>query len=468
MWTIIHLRAMPSMARAAPFNQAAGMSSDRPNIIWFMVDQMRTQSMSISGDPDLCTPNLDRMAREGVWYDQARSGFPLCCPARGSFLTGLYPHRSVPGHEHPLPPGTPTIADAFRGAGYRTAWYGKWHLDGFHEHRGRAALHTVARERRGAFDTWLGYENNNAAWDSWLHGHRDAEEVGHHRLPGFETGVLTDLLLEEITANRDRPFFACVSVQPPHDPCTAPAEALARHNPAAVRLRGNVPPIARIQDEARTALAGYNAAIEDIDRNVGRVLDLLRTLGIDDRTYVIFLSDHGDQMGSHGHFRKMCPYEESIRVPFLVHGGWRWAYRPFGPQRSNALLNHVDVAPTTLGIARLPIPAAMQGLDLSAPAVTGRAPERQPEAALLQCVIPTGHSRSVDLPWRGLVSRDGWKYVALAGAPWLMFDLNEDPLELVNLAQYAEAAPRRRQMNAQLGQLLAEVGDSFPLPRFAD
>lgn len=76
------------------------MNSDRPNIIWFMVDQMRTQSMSIAGDPDLCTPNLDRMAREGVWYGQARSGFPLCCPARGSFLTGLYPHRCVPGHEH--------------------------------------------------------------------------------------------------------------------------------------------------------------------------------------------------------------------------------------------------------------------------------------------------------------------------------------------------------------------------------
>ena len=445
----------------------------KPNVIWFMVDQMRGQAMSIAGDPNLHTPNLDRMARDGAWLRGAVMGFPLCCPARGAMVTGLYPHRCVPGHQYPLDPSIPTVADAFNAAGYRTAWFGKWHLDGYHEgHRGRAAWHIVPRERRGRFATWVGYDNNNSQYDGWVHGHDGETEVPLRRLPGHETGALTDLLLAHVERHRDEPFFACVSVQPPHDPYIAPPEATARHNPATLALRPNVPPVARVEEIARRDLTGYYAKIEDIDRNVGRVLDRLAELGLDDRTYVVFLSDHGDQHGCHGHFQKMTPYEEAIRVPWLMWGGKRWQYRGRGDV--DLIPNHVDLLPTTLGLARLPVPEGLPGHDYSWVAREppgGRARqqiEAAPAEAYLQSVIPTQHAPSVDLPWRGIVTRDGWKYVALEGQPYLLFNLNEDPYELANLAHHAHARVKRRELNERLRAWIERTGDTFRLPDFAE
>ncbi len=421
--------------------------------------------MSCAGDPNARTPNLDRLAAEGVWFRRAVSGFPLCCPARGSILTGRYPHHAVPGHERRLPGAMPTLAHAFADAGYRTAWIGKWHLDGFHEQSGRAAFHHVPRERRGGFETWLGYENNNAQFDCHVHGHRGDAEVDRYRLPAFETDALTDLLLGEVTeaAEGDRPFFAALSVQPPHDPYTAPAEWMSRYRPADITLRGNVPPIPRIEERARRELAGYYALIENLDHNLGRIRGRLEELGLTDSTYIIYASDHGDQHGSHGHFRKMTPYQESIHVPFIIGGP---CDRHYGlAHETDAVLNHVDFAPTTLGLCGVSAPEAMAGYDYSPLATTGRAaPADPPDAALLQCVEPTGHGPSVDLPWRGLVTRDGWKYVAFAGAPYLMFDLNEDPLELCNLAHHVHAAGRRRALQDRLAAMLKTVGDGFTLP----
>lgn len=438
----------------------------RPNVIWFMVDQMRAQAMSLAGDPNVSTPNLDRLARDGVWFRNAVSGFPLCCPARGSFLTGRLPHRCVPGHQYPLPDGMPTLAGPLAAAGYHTAWIGKWHLDGHHEGGipQRGAWHIVPRERRGGFATWLGYDNNNSPWDSWVHGHDGEGEVPLQRLPGHETDALTDLLLREVERHRDDPFFMCVSVQPPHDPYTAPAEWLGRHPPAGVRLRANVPPIAAVEEQARRSLAGYYSQIEQIDRNVGRVLDQLARLGIEDRTYIIFVSDHGDHHGSHGLHLKMTPYEEAIRIPLMIWGGSRWAY--YRCRQPTAPFNHVDLAPTTLGLCGVPVPAGCDGFDFSAIARTGAQIPDMPQEAYLQSVVPTQHHHSVDLPWRGLVTADGWKYVALPGQPWLLFDLNQDPYELVNLAQQAHARERRADLNRRLQGWIERTGDRFELPAF--
>jgi len=450
------------MSSADPF---AG-EQVRPNIIWFMVDQMRGQAMSIAGDPNICTPNLDRLARDGTWFPGAVMGFPLCCPARGSMLTGLYPHRCVPGHEYPLDPAIPTVADAFNAAGYDTAWFGKWHLDGHRETTGRGGWHLVPPGRRGRFATWVGYDNNNSQYDCWVHGHDVGGEVPLRRLPGHESAALTDLLLAHVERVRERPFFACVSLQPPHDPYTAPADSARLFNPAGLHLRANVPAIAAVEQRARQELAGYYALIDDIDRQVGRLLARLEDLGIAERTYVIFCSDHGDQHGSHGLFRKMTPHEEAIRVPFIVHGGQRWRYRGAGALPH--LPNHVDLAPTSLGLAGLPVPAAMQGSDF-APAILGpqlRPAAELPREAYLGAVVPTCHWSSMDQPWRGIVTTDGWKYVAVEGQALMLFDLNRDPYELVNLAHESSGRERRRELNAILARWIARTGDSFNLPVF--
>lgn len=443
-------------------------ATPRRNAIWIFGDQHRAQALSGNGDPNLSTPHLDRLAAEGQNYERAVCGFPLCCPFRGSLLSSRYPHECVPGHEYPMPPETPTVAHAFREHGYHTAYFGKWHLDGHHERDGRGAMHVVPPERRGGFDTWVGYENNNSQWDCWVHGGA-GESAFHYRLPGYETDCLTDLLIAYLRERgdlrrqgRDRPFFAVLSVQPPHDPYVAPAADMARHRPAELALRPNVPAVPRIEAQARRELAGACAMIENLDWNVGRVRDALAEAGLTEDTHILFFSDHGDMHGSHGQFRKTSPWEESLRIPFLV-GGLQPRY---GGRmgRPRALVNHVDIAPTTLGLCGIDKPDWMRGTDYSGLRLPERPRPEMPDSAYIQCVVPTGHGNSVDRPWRGVVSDDGWKYVCLEHQPWLLFNLNEDPYELANLAHNRQFAEQRRRLHERLARWIAETGDSFPLP----
>ena len=442
----------------------------KPNVLWIFGDQHAAHALGCMGNPNLHTPNLDRMASEGVNFTGALSGFPLCCPARGALLTGRYPHQTVPGHEYRLPPEQPTVATVLREAGYHTAYFGKWHLDGYSESQGRAAFHIIPPERRGGFHQWTVYENNNSQWDCWVHG-GEGESSFHYRLPGYETDALTGLFIDHI---RERarinaspaaalPFFAVLSVQPPHDPYHAPAEWMGRHTPAEIRLRPNVPPIPAVQDRARRELAGYYAMIENLDWNVGRILRALEETGLRDNTHVLFFSDHGDLHGSHGQFRKTAPWEEAIRVPLIIGGGpSQYAYRS---GRYPLPVNHVDVAPTTLGLCGIPVPGWMAGTDYAAYRFHGVPEPQVPDSAYLQVVVPTGHHHSVDRPWRGIVTTDGWKYVALEGQPFMLFNLNEDPYELANHAYNTAYRARRKALQDRLAAWISDTGDSFTLPK---
>ena len=443
--------------------------SDRPNVIWIFGDQHRAQTLGCMGDPNVSTPNIDRLAAEGVVFTAAVAGTPLCSPFRGSLLTGYYPHRCVPGHEHPMPPDQPTIATRLRAAGYRTAYFGKWHVDGFHEGAQRAAMHIVPPERRGGFDDWVGYENNNSQWDCWVHGGA-GDTAFHERLPGYETDALTDRFVDYLVARGQeqatgagRPFFAVLSVQPPHDPYVAPAECMARHTPAKVVLRPNVPAIPRVVEQARRELAGYHAMIENLDWNLGRIRQALASAGLEQRTHILFFSDHGDLHGSHGQFRKTAPWEEAIRVPFIIGGGV-----PFYGAKGGRLeipINHVDITPTTLGLCGLDPPADLPGTDYSGRRVQERPVASEPDSAYLQLVVPTRHFDSVDRPWCGIVTRDGWKYVVLEHQPWLLFNLDEDPYEQANHAHDTRYAQERRRLHERLLTWIHDTGDVFEAPR---
>ena len=432
-----------------------------PNILWIFGDQHRAQALGTMGDPNLSTPHIDALAADGVTFDRAVAGCPLCCPYRGSLLSGRYPHKAVPGHQMRLPADLVTLAQPFKAAGYDTAWYGKWHVDGFQEKEGRAAFHQVPKERRGGFDTWIGYENNNAQYDAWVHGHHGADEVELQRLPGYETDALTDMLIAHIRTKGSAPLFAALSVQPPHNPYVAPSEWMGRHTPGQVELRPNVPPVARIIDKARRDLAGYYAMIENLDWNVGRVVQVLREEGLYDDTHIFFFSDHGDLHGSHGQFLKTAPWEEAIRVPCVLGGGRRYELK--SGAISDAPLNHVDIGPTSLGLCGIEVPDWMPGTDYSHHRQRKLAGD-EPDSAFLQLVVPTGHGNSVDRPWRGVATRDGWKYVALEGQPWLMFNLAEDPYELANLAHNTAFRAERQRLQERLGGWIDETGDVFALP----
>lgn len=432
----------------------------RPNVIWIFGDQHRAQAMGYTGNPNLATPNLDSMAASGVRFTNAVSGCPWCTPFRGSLLTSQYIHRAVQQTPQRLDPALPLVTDVFNDHGYLTAYFGKWHLSGSNH-----IVH-VPQEERGRFDIWLGYENNNAQYDCWVHGHdldgRDDDDPHAEKLEIYETDALTNRLIDflQTYGDDDQPFFAVLSVQPPHNPHVAPPDDMARHNPDEIVLRPNVPDIPRIVEPERDELAGYYAQIENLDWNVGRVLATLQELGLDDNTHVLFFSDHGDMHGSHGYTRKSSPWEESVCIPFIARPAGGATVTP----ETDAPLNHVDIAPTTLGLCDIDVPDWMAGTDFSHYILPDRPqPETEPTSAFLQ------HSHRkrfecLNRVWRGIRTRDGWKYVCLEHQPVMLFNLNEDPYEMVNLAYLDTFNDKRAELQAELAAWLEETGDEFPLP----
>lgn len=441
-----------------------------PNIIWIFGDQHRGQAIGYMGDPNLHTPNIDRLAIEGVVFNSAVSGSPLCCPFRGSMITSLYPHKCVPGHEFQLPSDKKTIADVFNEHGYRTSYFGKWHLAGYKESEGRNALKVIPSKNRGGFRDWCAYDNNNSQWDSWVHG-GEGENSFLKKLEGYETDALTDIFIDYLK-NRAKekregirePFFSVLSVQPPHDPYLAPSEWMQRHTPGEIRLRENVPKVKYVEERARRELAGYYAMIENLDWNIGRIIKTLEEEDLLWDTYIIFLSDHGDMLGSHGQFRKTSPWEEATRIPFLISGGRPLYYYKTG--ETNTLINHVDIAPTTLGLCGIEAPSWMEGIDYSGYRLVGKDINHEADSAYLQISVATHHEDSIDRPWRGIVTKDGWKYCVLEGQPWLMYNLNEDPYEQVNLAFNTKYRVERKKLNERLKQWIIDTDDDFLAPEF--
>jgi arylsulfatase A-like enzyme len=436
----------------------------RPNLIWIFGDQHRAQALGCTGDPNLSTPVLDSLATSSR---TAISGCPLCTPFRGSLLTGFYPHTMLRAHDDAMPDGVPTVATAFRKAGYRTAWFGKWHVDGAANLGGAetSKFQVVRPDRRGDFETWVGYENATEPFDCWVHGNRGkGEEIPHHKLPGYETDALTDILIDYVKSQGDgQPFFASLSVLAPHPRYAAPARFTARHDPSSIVLRPNVPPVARIQEEARQSLARYYAAIENLDWNVGRILAALDEAGLRENTIVMFFSDHGDMHGSQARLGKSVPWEESIRIPFCVQGpGIRTDLEHY-----TELINHVDIAPTSLGLCGIDPPAAMAGTDYSGAYREDRPELVAPDSAFIQLVNPAGPggpNADRERPWRGIVTEDGWKYAVLEGQPWLLYNLNEDPYETANLALDPYFSAERSRLQERLAAWIEDTGDEFQLP----
>ncbi|OON94912.1 MAG: hypothetical protein ATN31_00260 [Candidatus Epulonipiscioides saccharophilum] len=443
-------------------------SDKKPNVIWILTDQMRASAMSFRGDENVSTPNLDNMAREGVAFINAVAGTPWCCPFRGALLTGLYPHQNgVTETPKALDPSIDTITKPFKQAGYHTAYIGKWHLDGSNN-----VTHYIPKDRRGGFDYFMGYENNNNQNECYVFGN-DSEEP--KRLDGYETDALTNMLLNHLEGHVSqddyKPFFAVLSVQPPHDPFIAPTytgEGVRYyHNPASIKLRPNVPP-GKWSDEARIDLAGYYSMIENIDTNVGRIRMALKNLNIDRETYLIFMSDHGDCLNSHGQWNKSSPWEEAIRIPFIVCRVGTGVHQQTGER--DAVINHVDIAPTTLGLCGIDIPSNMVGFDYSPLCIKKDQPEYHeltsdlPESAYLQQIPRKYHAHTANKEWRAVVTRDGFKYVCYDKQDVMLFNLNDDPYEMANLCHDTTSQPIKERLHAILQSYIQDTGDKFDLP----
>lgn len=423
---------------------------ESPNVIYVFADQWRAQAFGYAGDPNVKTPHLDAFAAEAVNFRKAVSGVPVCCPARATLISGQRPlNHGVFLNDVTLPHDRRSIAHRFKDAGYDTAYIGKWHIEG----NGRLAY--IPPERHRGFDYWKVLEcNHNYNESMYYEGASDEQKFWE----GYDAEAQTTDACGYIRNRQpgDKPFLMMLSWGPPHNPYqTAPDRYRAMYSPEDIILPPNVP--AELETQARAELAGYYAHCTALDDQFARLRQALQETGQEDNTILVFTSDHGDMLHSHGEQRKQRPWEESMRIPFLM----RW---PAGLGRNglvtDALLDVLDHQPTLLELCGIACDAALEGVSFAA-AVRG-APIDSDYAALLACYQPFGEFTRPQggREYRGLRTQR-YTYVEDLDGPWLFYDNEADPYQLTNLIADADTADIRAQLAAQLQAKLTEQGDHF-------
>lgn len=421
----------------------------RPNLLFIFSDQHRATATGFAGNPDVQTPNLDSLAERGVVFSRAVATLPVCSPARACLMTGQYPLKhGVIVNDVPLESDAVCFAEALRRAGYRTGYIGKWHLSG-----GPWRAFIPPGQRKG-FEFWRACECSHHYNESPYHG----DEPGERLWNGYDVFAQTDCAIEYINehADGDRPFALFLAYGPPHDPYdTAPAEFRDLYDPDALKLRPNVP-----ESEAnsiRPKLAGYYAHITAIDEAIGRVVAATEEVGLLENTILVYTSDHGDMLGSHGRWTKEKPWDESVRVPCVL--SWPAGQAQAGMHIPQPL-GSVDVMPTMLDLCGAEIPPTVEGTSY-APLVRGE-PMDCPEGALIECVQPFGSWGKIygGREYRGLRTAR-YTYVRDREGPWLLYDDEEDPCQLSNLCDSPEHRGVQEWLDALLRQHIAARGDRF-------
>lgn len=451
-----------------------------PNLLLVLADQWRASALGVAGADPVHTPHLDELARGGMRFTRAVSTYPVCSPARAMLMTGQYPGTTgVLGNfssaSDPqvtgLPAAAPCWPEVLTGAGYQTAYLGKWHLnrpvpeDETHGEGRRADgrvwdAYTPPGQRAG-FRTWYAYGccDQHLEPHYWAGAATRAEPVQVQQWSAeHETDVALGLLTQQARAFHEvgDPFALMVSYNPPHPPFHEVPDRYReryRGQPAADLLtRPNVDTRTGDGAEALAVVADYFAAITGVDEQVGRLLTALDHLDLAEDTLVVFTSDHGMQLGSHGLLAKNVWFDESLLVPLLLRQPGR-----VPAAIDDTLVSTPDIAPTLLSLLGQPVPEQMQGRDLSGVVAGETVTERPPGALYVRAPSAAGSE-----DWRGwrtaermLVCRRG----PAGPEPIHLYDLLADPYQRVDVLD------RRPEEVADLvSQLLAEldrVGDPW-------
>jgi len=472
----------------------------RPNILFIMADDHAANAISAYGARLNQTPNLDRLANEGMRFDRCFAVNSICTPSRATILTGKYSHRNGVPVFNRFDGSQPTVAKYLQAAGYYTGMIGKWHL---------------GSDPTG-FDQWMVLPGQGVYFNPAF-----LVPEGRQVISGYATDVITDLAIDFLKQRpMDKPFFLMCHHKAPHRPWEPDAKHQAMFagktipEPATLRddyatrtdaLHENrqrifddltrrdlkLEPPADLKEPARTQwlngqptevqivvagkpmilrgealnqwkyqryLQDYLACIQSVDDNVGRLLDWLEANGLRDNTIVIYTSDQGFFLGEHGLFDKRFMYEPSIRMPLLVR--WPGVIQPGSVQ--DALTINADLAPTFLAAAGLPVPADMQGCSL-VPLFKGERPSEWRSSFYYRYYHDPGHHNTrahygVRTDTHKLICY--WKK-----DQWELFDLRNDPDELRNL--YADPAqqPLVAKLKQELYRLKRELKDA---DQFAD
>jgi arylsulfatase A-like enzyme len=420
----------------------------QPNVIVFLTDQQRWDTTGSSGNPLDLTPNLDRIAREGTNVRYSFTCQPVCGPARSSLQTGLYASQTgCHTNGIPLDPKLPTLATWFREAGYRTGYIGKWHL---------ASEDPVPIDQRGGYEDWLAsnlLEFTSDSYDTVMYDDR----CRPRKLPGYRVDALTDAAIRYVDEHQAAPFFLFVSYLEPHhqnhrDDYPAPAGYRERYDG-----RWMPPDLAALGGTSHQQFGSYCGMVKRLDEAYGRLLDALQSLELLEDTIVLFTSDHGNHFKTRNGEYKRSLHDASVRVPTVLSGS---SFNGGGEIRE--LVSLVDLPPTLLDAAGIPIPDNLPGrslLDL----VNRRAADAWPEDVFIQ-ISESQTARAIRTRrWKfGVTAPDSVSTHAPGSDTYHeseLYDLIADPHELHNLIHEASHVPLCESLGTRLLERMRAAGE---------
>lgn len=425
----------------------------KPNVIFILADQWRANALGYNGNQTVKTPELDAFSAEAVNFKNAVSVTPVCTPYRASILTGKNP--STTGmflNDLYLPAGELTMAEIYKEAGYQTAYLGKWHLDG----HGRKKF--IAPERRQGFDFWKASECDHNHQNEHYYSGNDTTMQHWEGYSPFAISEEAQRYMEQSAALED-PFLLFMSLSSPHFPHhTALKEYVSMYPSDSLTLPANVP--VDMKEWALRELTGYYAHCTATDKAIGAIIQKIKDLGIYENSIIVFTSDHGEMMGSHGFrpFMKHQPYLESANVPFLI------SYPKSGVgggQTAKAAISSTDVLPSLLALSGIVIPEDVEGYDLSH--IMQDPSKDEDRAALFMNLSPFAMAFPTD-EYRA-VKTDKYTYVKTLEGPAMLFNDANDPLQMTNLINDSEYAEVQEMLELQLMEELQRIGEEDIRPR---
>ncbi|MCB0114896.1 MAG: sulfatase-like hydrolase/transferase [Caldilineaceae bacterium] len=462
----------------------------RPNILILYTDQLRWDALGVNGNPDVQTPNLDRLAADGANFDHCFVQNPVCMPSRASFLTGQYP--STLGITHmgvPLPEDTLTLPRLLSSYGYTSANLGKLH---FLPHANRD--HRVPHPHYGFDQIEISdepgvYEDAYRAWvrrqqpDQLEHlsvGLPPATAVWYETMgiedrvkhpteggrfdfkgpipfPGDEhvthSAFVADRTVEFLRKRGHEPFLCIAGFYSPHAPWVTPQRFLDQYTPQQLTVPGFPPELVNQgaaehfpEEQLQAARHGYYGMISEVDHYVGHILDVLEARGLADDTIVIFTSDHGEWLGEHLRYGKGYPaHDQCSRVPLMV----RWPDRVPAGQTVSHIVEAVDVVPTLLDCAGIQIAPHLQGQSLW-PLLQGS------DRPLKSAALTEHHG------WKSLRS-ERFRYVVHTNGHEHLYDLDAEWGDYRDVAGRPDYSAEQAEMRHALIQRMLEM--ERPLPR---
>jgi len=463
------IRTMGGLALAGQLGAAfAAEGGKKPNIVYIMTDDHAAHALSCYGSKINKTPNLDRIANEGMRFTNCFVTNSLCGPSRAAILTGKYSHINgvLDNGAHQRFDGSqPTFPKLLQKAGYKTGIVGKWHL---------------VTDPTG-FNYW------NILPGQGIYNNPVLIEMGEKKKhEGYVTDIITDLAIDFVKKSKDQPFCLLYHHKAPHrgwepdakhadmykdvqmpDPATFKDDYVGRSSAMAEAemrvadmpdyvgkgLPPNLPLDERRQWNYQRFIKDYCRCVASVDDNVGRMLDYLQSAGLADNTIVIYTADNGFFLADHGWFDKRFMYEESLRVPFLVR--YPQEIKP-GTVNDRIILN-VDYAPTLLDCAGVPIPGDIQGRSIR-PLLRGERPKDWRTSMYYHYYeYPAAHRAR---PQYGVRTEEHKLIHYYTINEWELFDLKKDPREMKNVYSDPAYADVVGKMKSELARLRADLKDT--------